>query len=300
MPAKTEFGRQSLGILLYLAGVCFFAFNDALGKWLVMADYGVGELLFVRAFGAVAILVPMAWFTKTSLALRGNWAIHAIRIICQTSDSYCFYRSTHDLPLADVMTYYMAAPIMVTAISGLFMGEKVGRYRWGAVVFGFIGVLVALAPTSHAFSPVALIAVLGAVVFAVSLVLTRKLRDNTALSLVTWQFVGGGIIGAVFAPLGWVTPDVFTTGYMVIVGIVSGLCFLFMARALALAPASLLAPFQYSAIFWAALLGWIVWHDAMTPRILMGNAMLIASGLFVFYRERRRAVSVSDRIEQIP
>jgi S-adenosylmethionine uptake transporter len=78
------------------------------------------------------------------------------------------------------------------------------------------------------------------------------------------------------------------------------MCFLLITRALALAPASLLAPFQYSAILWAAIFGWVIWHDAPTPRILVGNAMLIASGLFVFYRERRLAVSVSDRIEPIP
>ena len=300
MPPRSEFTRHSLGIALYLAGVGFFAFNDALGKWLVMADFGVAELLFVRAFGALAMLVPIAWFSRVSLTLRGHWALHVVRILCQTGDSYCFYRATLDMPLADVMTFYMAAPIMVTAISGLFAGERVGPYRWGAVLFGFAGVIVALAPTSRAFSPYALIALLGAALFAVSLVLTRKLRDNHPLSLVTWQFVGGGIIGAAFSPLDWVTPDLFNAGYMLIVGIVAAICFLCMARALALAPASLLAPFQYSAIFWAALLGWIIWHDTPTPRIFIGNAMLIASGLFVFYRERKLAVSVSDKVEQIP
>ena len=87
---------------------------------------------------------------------------------------------------------------------------------------------------------------------------------------------------------------------MLVVGIVAAVCFLCIARALALAPASLLAPFQYSAIFWAGLLGWAIWQDAPTPRIILGNAILIGSGLFVFYRERRLSVSVSDRVEQIP
>ena len=73
-----------------------------------------------------------------------------------------------------------------------------------------------------------------------------------------------------------------------------------ITRALALAQASLLAPFQYSAILWAAMFGWLVWADVPTPRIILGNAILVASGLFVFYRERRLAVSVSDRVEPIP
>ena len=87
---------------------------------------------------------------------------------------------------------------------------------------------------------------------------------------------------------------------MLVLGIVAAGCFLLIARALALAPASLLAPFQYSAIFWAGLFGWIWWQHEPTPRIMLGNAILIASGLFVFYRERRLAVSVSDKVEQIP
>ncbi|HVO03623.1 MAG TPA: DMT family transporter [Candidatus Cybelea sp.] len=300
MPPKTDFARHSLGILFYLAGVGFFAANDALGKYLVMADYGVAELLFVRGVGALAMLLPIAWYVGARMRLSGHWTLHVLRILCQTGDSYCFYYSTKSMPLADVMTFYMATPIIVTAISGLFLKERVGPYRWGAVIFGFVGVVIALAPTSAAFSPVALIALLGSALFAMSLVLTRKLRDNHPLALVAWQFVGGGLIGAAFSPLDWATPDALNAVWMLVVGIVAAGCFLCMARALALAPASLLAPFQYSAIFWAGLLGWIFWHDAPTPRIILGNAMLIASGLFVFYRERRLAVSVSDRVEPIP
>jgi S-adenosylmethionine uptake transporter len=264
----------------------------------------VGQLLFVRGIGAVAVLMPIMLAMRVSFRLTGPWWLHATRILLQTADSYCFYFATWHLPLVDVMTFYMSAPIIVTAISGLFLGERVGPYRWTAVIIGFVGVVIALAPGSEAISGDAmlgsLIALAGAASFAISLAMTRQLRDNHPFSLVVSQFVVGGVIGAILCPFGWVAPTISDVGLMLILGIVAAGCFLLIARALALAPASLLAPFQYSAIFWAALFSWIWWQDAPTPRIMLGNAILIASGLFVFYRERRLAVSVSDKVEQIP
>jgi S-adenosylmethionine uptake transporter len=130
--------------------------------------------------------------------------------------------------------------------------------------------------------------------------MTRKLRDNHPFSLVAWQYIGSGIIGAGLSPLEWATPGPVDFGLLLLLGVASATCFLMITRALALAQASLLAPFQYSAILWAAIFGWMFWSDVPTPRIILGNAILIASGLFVFYRERRLAISVSDRVQPIP
>jgi len=299
MPPKTEFTRHSFGILFYLAGVFCFAANDALAKFMV-SHYSVAEILVIRSVGGLAMLLPVAWYLRVRLTMRGHWGWHLFRVLAQLGDSYCFYFATRTLPLADVMTFYMAGPIIVTAISGLLMGEKVGPYRWTAVIVGFVGVIIALAPTSAAFSSGSLIALAGSIMFAVSLVITRKQRDTHPLTLVASQFAGSGLIAALVAPVAWVTPGIGDLSLLLLLGVGAAACFLMITRALALAPASLLAPFQYSAILWAALFGWIIWHDLMTPRIILGNAILIGSGLFVFYRERRLAVSVSDKVEQIP
>jgi S-adenosylmethionine uptake transporter len=299
MPPKTEFARHSFGILFYLAGVFCFAANDALAK-IMVGHFDVAEILVIRSLGGLAMLLPVAWYLKVRLTLHGHWGWHLFRILAQLGDSYCFYLATRTLPLADVMTFYMAGPIIVTAISGLMMGEKVGPYRWTAVIVGFIGVIIALAPTDAAFSPGSLIALAGSFMFAVSLVITRKQRDTHPLTMVATQFAGTGPIAALFAPLAWVTPGLVDLGLLLLLGVGAAACFLMITRALALAPASLLAPFQYSAILWAAMFGWLIWQDVMTPRIILGNAILVASGLFVFYRERRLAVHVSDKIEQIP
>jgi drug/metabolite transporter (DMT)-like permease len=292
----TEAGQRRTGILLYLLGVFLFAANDALGKWLV-ADYSVGEVMMVRSIGGVAILVTLAKIQGQPLLVAGQWGLQIARIIFFTLDTYCFFSGVQGLPLADVMTFYMAAPLIVTALSGPLLGEHVGPRRWAAVLLGFVGVVIALAPTSAAVSPYAFIALAGAFMFALALVITRKLRDNHWLPLVTWQFVGAGVVGAAASPFGWLMPDITDIGLMLLIGIVSSFCFICVTRALALTPASLLAPFQYTAIVWAGIMGWLVWRDVPTPRILLGNAIIIACGLFVYLRERQLGLLSESRAE---
>jgi S-adenosylmethionine uptake transporter len=188
------------------------------------------------------------------------------------------------MPLADVMTFYMATPLIVTALSAPLLGEKVERFRWIAVLVGFVGVLIALRPSPQMFSWAAPLALFGATTFALSQTITRELRGVHWLPLVFWQFVGSGLIGAATGPWAWTTPTAFDLGLMFLVGVVSMTCFIFIVRALALARAAVLAPLQYSAIVWAAIMGWLVWRDAPTPPIIVGNAIIIGSGLYVAAR----------------
>ena len=298
MSARAPAGATA-GILLYSAGVFFFALNDALGKWLV-ADYTVAQLLLLRTIGAALVLAPLVWIHRPVLFERDQLGLKIARVLCMAADSYAFYYATVALPLADVMTFYMAAPLIITALSVPFLREKVGLFRWTAILVGFVGVVIALKPTGAAFSPSALIALFGATMYASGVTITRALRETHWLQLVVWQFVGAGIIGAFAAPFAWVAPSARDVGLMFVLGIVAMACFVFITRALSLAPASLLAPFQYAAIVWAGVLGWVVWGDVPTVEIVIGNGIIVASGLFVFYREARRGTSVADRVEPIP
>ena len=276
-------GTAGLGIVLYLAGVAMFALNDALGKWLV-ADYGVGQLMALRSIGAGVVLAPMILSLRVNVIdPRRPW-LQGLRVLCAAVDTFAFYYATRAMPLADVMTFYMATPLITTALSALLLGEKVERFRWIAVLIGFVGVLIALRPSPHMFSWGAPIALFGATSFALSQTLTRELRGVHWLPLVFWQFVGGGLIGAATVPWVWTTPGLFDLGLMFVVGVVAMSCFICIVRALALAPASVLAPLQYSAIFWAAVLGWLIWRDAPTLPIVIGNAVIIGSGLYVAAR----------------
>src|ERR1700722_15877242 len=281
MPARLT--THGLGIALYLVAIFFFALNDALGKWLV-ADYGVGQLLMLRSVGSAFVLGPMIWRIGASLGDASHLGLQILRILCMAIDTFCFYYATRTMPLADVMTFYMATPLITTALSALLLGEKVESFRWIAVLIGFVGVLIALRPSPHMFSWGAPVALFGATSFALSQTLTRELRGIHWLPLVFWQFVGGGLIGAATVPWDWTTPGLFDLGLMFLVGVVAMVCFICLVRALALAPASVLAPLQYSAILWAAILGWLIWRDAPTLPIVVGNAVIIGSGLFVAAR----------------
>jgi drug/metabolite transporter (DMT)-like permease len=276
-------GTAGLGVVLYLAGVGFFAINDALGKWLVK-DYGVGQLMMLRSIGAVIVLAPMILSLRVNVIDPRQAPLQGLRILVAAVDTFAFYYATRFMPLADVMTFYMATPLIVTALSAPLLGEKVERFRWIAVLVGFAGVIIALRPSPQMFSWAAPLALFGAVMFALSQTITRELRGVHWLPLVLWQFVGSGLIGAATVPFAWTAPTAFDVGLMALVGVVSMLCFICIVRALALARAAVLAPLQYSAILWAAIMGWLVWRDAPTLPIIVGNAVIIGSGLYVAAR----------------
>jgi S-adenosylmethionine uptake transporter len=209
-------------------------------------------------------------------------------------DTFAFYWATRFMPLADVMTFYMAAPLISTALSALLLGEQVEPFRWGAIAIGFVGVVIALRPTSDVFTWASLIALMGATTFALGQTITRRMRQTHWMPIVLWQFVGGGVLGAATIPWGWVTPPAFDIGLMFLVGAVSMFCFICIARALAMARVSVLAPLQYSSILWATIMGFLVWHDVPTAPIIVGNAIIIGSGLFIaaFENRSRRAPAV--------
>jgi uncharacterized membrane protein len=122
-------GTAGLGVVLYLAGVAMFAVNDALGKWLVK-DYGVGQLMLLRTLGAGVVLAPMVLSLRVKLIDPRRPGLQVLRVLCAAADTFAFYYATRTMPLADVMTFYMATPLIVTALSAPLLGEKVERFRW--------------------------------------------------------------------------------------------------------------------------------------------------------------------------
>lgn len=283
-----EAASRRRGVILYLLAVFFFALNDALGKWLV-ADYTVGEMIALRSLGAAFVLGPMVWRWKLDLRDGRRLGLQIARIALMTGDTCCFYYSTRSMPLADVMTFYMAAPIIITALSAFVLREKVEPIRWAAIFVGFLGVVVALKPSADILATASPLALLGAFMYGLGQTITRALRGVHWLHLVVWQFAGSGLIGAATLPFAYVAPGAFDWALLFLLGVVAMMCFVFMTKALALTPASVLAPFQYTAILWATLLGWIVWRDTPTLNIAIGNGLIIASGFVVLRAERGRA-----------
>src|SRR5882757_10374762 len=215
-----ERSARLAGIGLMLLSVLMFSFGDALGKFMV-ATYAVGQLLWLRACAALIVLAPSIWRHRAAfLQMERPW-LQLVRVILSTLEVAAFFLATVYLPLADVVTYYLACPIFVTALSGIVLGERIGWRRWTAILIGFCGVVIALRPSSQTVSWPAAIALGGSLSFALLMLITRSLRATPDFVLASSQFAGTFLLGALLSPIGWITPDLASLGLFAAAGCIS-------------------------------------------------------------------------------
>jgi drug/metabolite transporter (DMT)-like permease len=285
------------GIGLMLLACFVYSLNDALGKWLV-STYSVGQLLLIRSIAAILLLIPLVMRREVLREFRTapRPGLQMLRIALSSAESVLFYWAVVYLPLADVVTFYLAGPIFVTAFSAIFLGEQVGWRRWSAVVAGFGGVLIAMRPSAATFTLPALIALTGSLLFSFLMIVTRAVRGTSDLVLVSGQMAGAFIVGAFLAPVGWVTPGLRDFSLLALLGFVVMFAHACVNRSLKLAPASVVVPYQYTFILWAIVLGYLVFGDVPDAPLLIGAAIIVAAGTFILRREQLRAVKSDVRI----
>ena len=283
------------GIGLMLLATFMFSLNDALGKWLV-ATYSVPQILFLRAIAALLLLSPFILRAGLGVFRKAPQpGLQVLRAILATADVSCFYLAVRYLPLADAMTFYLAGPIYVTAMSALFLNERVGIYRWAAVLVGFVGVLIALNPALGTLGIGSLIALVGSFVYAIFIVTTRQVRNTSNVVLTTTQALGGLAFGAIGSPFSWV-PVESGSHYLLLLllGAVSILAITCVNQSLRLAAASVVVPYQYALIVFAVIFGYVFFGDAPQLNTLVGAAIIVASGLFIFLREKRLKLPAAE------
>jgi drug/metabolite transporter (DMT)-like permease len=268
-----------------------FAMNDALAKWL-SASYPATEMVLLRSLLAFALLVPfihrIGW--RKLIEVEKPW-LHLLRAMIGAGETAMFYWAVRSLPLADAMTYYLAGPIYVTVMAALFLREKVGWRRWTAVLIGFSGVVVALGPSAASFGVSALIAFAGSIIYSVFLVMTRAMRQTPDMVLTAWQVLGGIIVGIVAMPFLWVPIAHWWDGaLMAALGAAALLAIIAITRSLALAPASVVVPYQYMMIVWGGIFGYIFFHNVPSLQVVIGAAIIVGAGLFIFVREQQAGV----------
>jgi drug/metabolite transporter (DMT)-like permease len=289
-PALSADKTQNIpaGIGFMVVAVFIFSLNDVLGKWLA-ASYAAPQILVFRSGAALLVLTPIvARAGFGTLAVVPRPRLQLVRALLATVEVGFFYAAVGYLPLADAMTYYLAGPIYVTMLAALFLGERVGWQRWSAVLVGFVGVLVALRPTSAAFGWPALIAFSGSVLYAMYMVATRSLRGTPDAVMAAWQIGVALLVGIVTAPFYW-TPfrHWFDPALLCLLGVGALTGIVCVNRSLKLAPASVVVPYQYMLIIWAVLFGYLVFGDVPKWPMLIGAAIIVAAGLFIFFREQR-------------
>jgi len=302
-----QLSPTGLGVAVMLFGMLLFALNDAMGKFLV-STYSLGQVIAVRSIAAVIILLPIVWKAGlTKLVNVERPGLQVARVFFSTAELFCFYFAVAALPLADVMTYWLAAPIYVAALSPFLLGEKVGWRRWTAIGIGFVGVLIALKPSSASLTSAAFFSILGSAAFAFMMLSGRQLRNTPDTVLAFWQIIGAGLAGVVailVTPSGWIPiQSGFDLSLLALLGIVAMTAHVLVNRALKLADAATVAPLQYTLLLWAVIFGWLIFGDVPQLSIVIGAGLIVLSGLYIFFREnavkRKQAKMAVQPIEDL-
>ena len=293
------------GIAFILVGASVFPVQDVVIKGL-SGDYPVLEIVFVRSLVGLGLVGWLVSRERDSpgFSIQRPW-LHAGRGLLGLVSFTTYYMAIAALPLATVTAVAFAAPLFVTALSALVLGEPVGGRRWGALLIGLVGVLVVLRPGATAFEPAALFAVLSALCYAASQTITRDLgRTHSGATIVlTATFVaavvagasgliaGGGGRGAglhpslAFLVRGWALPRWGALGRMMLCGLIAGVGIYCLTQAYRLAPASTVAPFEYVAIGWAVLWGFVFWGDVPGPSTVIGVATTVGASVYVLHHQ---------------
>jgi len=270
-----------LGIFMMFFGDFMFAVNDVMGKWLA-GTFSAGQIVLMRSLAALVVLTPLLLKGGAPELIRlERPGIQVSRVGLATAEIVLFYMAIRFLPLADVMTFYLAGPIYVAAVSPWLLGERVSGRQWLAIAIGFAGVVFVLRPGSGSLSWASLISIAGSLCYAMMVVQSRQLRGTPDRVLVFWQTVGALVVGAILAPFGWVTPGLADLVMLAALGVISMSAHLCIARSVKLAPAAVVAPIQYSLLLWAILFGWLVFGDRPRPSMLIGAAVIVVAGLMV-------------------
>ena len=277
-----------------VAAYFLFSGHDAAIKWLVTGAPGepalvVWQVLFARSLFIVvvvllagrrrvlerAILTP----EKPRLLFRG-----AIILLAWLS----YYSAARELPLAQLLTLYFAAPIITTILAAPLLGERVPLSRWISVGVGFCGVLVACDPAGLSFSFASVRVLIAAALWGFAIILMRQIARRET-SLVQMLYANGGFLIAtgIACLVRFVPPDARQVWLLVLVGAAGAAGQFCLFEGAARAPASVMASVEYTALLWAFVLGWAVFHDVPSPPVIAGAALILAAGAWLVFSERR-------------
>lgn len=293
------------GIVLITVGIAVFSVQDIIIRTL-SGTYPALEIMFIRGLAA---LIPIAFLVY----LGGGWPslrvphpyINLLRGLLQVTSYTAYYMAMTAMPLAEVTAILFVSPLIVTLFSALFLGEKVGRRRWTAVFVGLVGIMTIVRPSSAMLEPEAFLVLLASVTYASSVVITRHIgRTQSGASLafiamaifVVVSGAAGGLMGdggfaneshpsLSFLLRAWVAPgrdDMLLLGAC---GLIAAIGFYCLAQGYRIAPASVVAPFEFIAMPLAVLWGILVWDEYPPPETLFGILLIIGSGIYVLNRE---------------
>jgi drug/metabolite transporter (DMT)-like permease len=282
--------NRLLGIALRLGAATSFAFMAALIKLGYDAGAHTLELVFYRfAFGLPPLLVWIAWSRSFDAWRTERPGAHLARAALGLTTMTLAFTALGYLPLAEATTISFAAPLFAVMLSALVLGEAVGVHRWSAVAAGLLGVLIVMQPGGEGLPLVgliiALVAALG--IACVNVTIRQIGRTDTPQTTVLWFTVTSMLVVGTLMPVYGQAHDGRTWAILIGVGMFGGLGQLFLTASLRFAPVPVIAPFDYTQLLWAVLLGWLLWGTRAPGTTWAGAAVIVASGLYTVYREHK-------------
>jgi drug/metabolite transporter (DMT)-like permease len=287
----TETARRLRGVLLMLAAVGVFAIMDALMKQLT-GTYPTLQVACLRGASSLPFVVlPYLLTGKLHLLRPVRFGLHILRAALAIVMLWGFLWALARASMADTYAVFMSAPLLVVLAASVMLREKVDRQLWFAILAGLAGVLVMLKPSVAGIVSLAgLATLLSALAYAVVVVLVRILsRTDTTASMVFWYLLMLSIGAGALAAPGWVPLHADHWPWIVALGLTGWAGQHLITEAFRLAPASLVAPYEYTAMVWAVGIDWVVWQVLPGLRMLVGAAIVIGAGLYLLNRERKRA-----------
>ena len=289
-------------VLLKSLSALLFALLSACVRYVGEQGVPLGQVVFFRAaFAILPVALIYAWRDELVDAVRtGRPLGHLGRGLISVASMFLNFAALARLPLVDATAISFAAPLITVAFAAIFLGERVPAYRWSAVAVGFVGIIVMLWPylnlAQYAAGGSATVAatigvacaLLAALTNAGSVIQTRRLTDTETTSSIVFYFsLYCAVAGLATLPFGWIWPGVMQLAVLVASGVVGGLAHIVLTTSYRYAPASLVAPLDYTMMIWAFVLGYFLFGELPTIYVFVGGAIVAASGIFVIWRERQ-------------
>ncbi|MGB6536574.1 MAG: DMT family transporter [Xanthobacteraceae bacterium] len=302
-PADTREHKDHVprGIGCMVLATVMFGTASALTKWQV-GIYPVGEVVFSRSISSLvvcgAVMLPMTgWSVYATRRPRDHLARGLSQAISQTLFALAFTL----MPLAGAVSINFSAPLFAALVSILWLKERAGVSRWATLLVGFAGVLVVTDPGRNSFTLGALFALGNAVLYGSVTVAVRGMtRTESANTLIIWQLTTIAFFHSFLLLFGWRWPAPVDAAMLFGSGLANAIGQYFWTQSLRLAPATAVAPFYYLMLVWALGFGFFIWGDVPSPGLLVGSAIVVASGFFLFWREARlqRRIAIAPRPAQ--
>jgi drug/metabolite transporter (DMT)-like permease len=284
---------ETRGILAMLLAFLTFTFVDVTAKHLTGSLHPV-QVVWARYFSQTVFISILLAPQLRSLARTAHPGLQLLRSGLLFSATLFFFASLSRMELAEAVALMQTAPLIITALAALVLGEVVGIRRWSGVCIGLIGALIILRPGLGVFQPASLLPLGAAACMASYQVATRMLSGADGIWTTMLYTAGAGtVIGSVAVPFFWTTPSLFEVTLMAAMGVFAGLGHMALVYGMGQAPASTLAPFNYTALIWAMILGFVFFAELPDALTLAGAAVIVGAGLYVWHRERVRALGAA-------